>query len=153
MKRIISILLALSVMTVTALLSVVPFAATAVPTVLYVSNLDARTVISYGYRITQPTDLEGEPAGVPTLAPIVIRVVPLDDYDLLDWALDPTNVRDLDIKLVDPIDGRDYNSIRLSGAYCIGYTECWNADGTYYEEIELSVYSLANGSAQFIAEW
>ena len=154
MKKIISGLLILAVLLITAL----PCSAEAgAPQItLQIKDFNTREVLSFSYEFSRPIDIEGELAGIPRAKTFVIRVAGLKDgnNDLLSWALAGVlEPKDVSVNFEDSLTGQTMKAIKLTDAYCSRYTEYWNIDGTYYEEIEIVSRRFENGPANYENPW
>lgn len=154
MKKIISILLTLTVL----LLTVVPCSAgaDAAPVTMKIEGFKSREVLSFSYGFNRPTGIEGELAGIPRSTSFTIRVPGLSDgnNDLFTWALAGGAMpKNLMLEFVNPVDESSIKTIKLTNAYCVSYTEYWDQDGTYYEEIEIVSKEFQNGPAEYENPW
>lgn len=154
MKKIISCFLILATLLITA----VPcFAEEGRPQItLQIDGCKTREVLSFDYSFGRPTDIDGEIAGIPKANTFVVRVAALDDgnNELLAWALaGALEPKDVSVNFEDSLTGQNMKAIKLIGAYCSRYTEYWNIDGTYYEEIEIVFRRFENGPANYENPW
>ncbi len=153
MKKLISVLLALILM---AIMVLPCFAAQNVsPVTLKIDGFEDREVISFNYEFGRSADIEGQPAGIPKANSFVIRVKGMNDDNnkLFAWSLSDDQPKDLTLDFINTVDGNDMKRISLKNTYCIRYTEYWNQDGTYYEEIEVVAQEFRNGQAFHMRNW
>lgn len=157
MKRLISVLLALSVLATVAITGTftVTAAAETSPVTLCVDGMKNRPVLSFDYAFTRAKDNSGQPASRPKWNTFVVRVsgVTEDKAELFEWTLNDLVPKNVYLRFVDLIDGRNTKTISLKNANCIRYTEYWDNTGTYYEEIELVASELNCNMANYQNMW
>jgi hypothetical protein len=107
------------------------------------------------YKFNQPTDQEGQVAGIVRGGQITIRVKALNDGnpELLAWMIDPAAPHDLEIEFVDSRDGTSMKTLKGTNCYCIHYKEFWEDGKEHFEEIQISCQKLENGPVGYENPW
>ena len=125
------------------------------PVVLKVKDFAPREVLMVDYKFNQATDREGQIAGLPRGGIITIRVKALNDGNaqLMQWILNPTDPRDVNIKFQNTIDGKDMKTLKGTACYCIHYKEYWADNEEHYEEVNIVCQKLENGPVAYDNPW
>lgn len=125
------------------------------PVLMYVDGFNEREVLSIDYGISQSVDRYGNPTGIPRSNTIVIRVKNLSDYnsELFTWMIDARLKKNVKIVINEKVTGTAMETIYLTDAYCVGYTEHWAEGESYYEEIVLSARKIQNSNITYENEW
>ena len=125
------------------------------PVLFEVKDFAPREVLMVDYKFTQATDREGQIAGLPRGGIITIRVKALNDGNaqLMQWILNPTDPRDVNIKFQNTIDGKDMKTLKGTACYCIHYKEYWADKEEHYEEVNIVCQKLENGPVVYDNPW
>ena len=125
------------------------------PVSFEVKDFAPREVLMVDYKFNQATDREGQIAGLPRGGIITIRVKALNDGNaqLMQWILNPTDPRDVNIKFQNTIDGKDMKTLKGTACYCIHYKEYWADGEEHYEEVNIVCQKLENGPIVYDNPW
>ena len=125
------------------------------PVSFEVKDFAPREVLMVDYKFNQATDREGQIAGLPRGGIITIRVKALNDGNaqLMQWILNPTDPRDVNIKFQNTIDGKDMKTLKGTACYCIHYKEYWADNEEHYEEVNIVCQKLENGPVAYDNPW
>jgi len=125
------------------------------PVLMEVKDFAPREVLMVDYKFTQATDREGQIAGLPRGGIITVRVKALNDGNaqLMQWILNPTDPRDVNIKFQNTIDGKDMKTLKGTACYCIHYKEYWADNEEHYEEVNIVCQKLENGPVVYDNPW
>ena len=125
------------------------------PVLFEVKDFAPREVLMVDYKFNQATDREGQIAGLPRGGIITIRVKALNDGNaqLMQWILNPTDPRDVNIKFQNTIDGKDMKTLKGTACYCIHYKEYWADNEEHYEEVNIVCQKLENGPVAYDNPW
>jgi hypothetical protein len=125
------------------------------PVLMEVKDFAPREVLMVDYKFTQATDREGQIAGLPRGGIITVRVKALNDGNaqLMQWILNPTDPRDVNIKFQNTIDGKDMKTLKGTACYCIHYKEYWADGEEHYEEVNIVCQKLENGPIVYDNPW
>jgi len=125
------------------------------PVSFEVKDFAPREVLMVDYKFNQATDREGQIAGLPRGGIITIRVKALNDGNaqLMQWILNPTDPRDVNIKFQNTIDGKDMKTLKGTACYCIHYKEYWADNEEHYEEVNIVCQKLENGPVVYDNPW
>jgi hypothetical protein len=125
------------------------------PVLFEVKDFAPREVLMVDYKFNQATDREGQIAGLPRGGIITIRVKALNDGNaqLMQWILNPTDPRDVNIKFQNTIDGKDMKTLKGTACYCIHYKEYWADNEEHYEEVNIVCQKLENGPVVYDNPW
>ena len=125
------------------------------PVLFEVKDFAPREVLMVDYKFNQATDREGQIAGLPRGGIITIRVKALNDGNaqLMQWILNPTDPRDVNIKFQNTIDGKDMKTLKGTACYCIHYKEYWADGEEHYEEVNIVCQKLENGPIVYDNPW
>jgi len=125
------------------------------PVLMEVKDFAPREVLMVDYKFTQATDREGQIAGLPRGGIITVRVKALNDGNaqLMQWILNPTDPRDVNIKFQNTIDSKDMKTLKGTACYCIHYKEYWADGEEHYEEVNIVCQKLENGPIVYDNPW
>ena len=125
------------------------------PVLMEVKDFAPREVLMVDYKFTQATDRERQIAGLPRGGIITVRVKALNDGNaqLMQWILNPTDPRDVNIKFQNTIDGKDMKTLKGTACYCIHYKEYWADGEEHYEEVNIVCQKLENGPIVYDNPW
>ena len=115
-------------------------------------------VVSCSYSFGQSTDDKGRPSSVVQGGTVMVTVVSTDSVKLMSWMLDP--YKRADGKIVFKRGDQDSNmkTISFKEAYCVGYTETFDARGSSSQasmllSLVISANKLDIGGATLDNKW
>ena len=125
------------------------------PVTLQIKDFVDREVLSVDYKFDQTTDKEGQITGLPRGGEIDIVVKAMNDGNnqLLQWMLDPTDPRDVNIVFNNTVNNTAMKTLEGKGCYCIHYDEKWEDGQQHQEHIVIVCQELNNGGVQFHNDW
>lgn len=104
-------------------------------------ELDGQTynLLECKYGFTQNTDTTGKPQGMPMGGEIFIRIESTGNSDFLAWMLDHSQTKDGKIIYFRRDAMSKLQELSFEKAYCISFTEYFNANSTEPLQIELTL--------------
>lgn len=95
------------------------------------------TILECRYGFSQNTDSTGKPQGMPDGGDLFIRIESKADADLLTWMLDHNQTKDGKIIYFRRDAMSKLQELSFKKAYCIRFSEYFNANGSEPLQIEL----------------